>query len=354
MLHVLPSDVARGAQVYARSLRLELDDPEFEHRTMTIFESSPVALHADVSVGAKTGWLRPLDPIAVLRLRLALRRWNPDLLIAHGGEALKYLFCSRIRKPMIYYAIGVVAAPARRGLRKWFHKALYSSVDMIAAVSRETRDELQEQFGVPPVRLSLIPNGRAATDYVPREDRGEDLDQEVTLIFVGHVTASKRPDWFIRLAERLRSEGRMFEAQLVGDGPLQQTLVAAAEKADVTMLGRRDDVPTLLSRADIFVFPSLVEGEGMPGVLIEAALAGLPIVATNVPGASTVIDHASTGFVVEVDDFEALVKAIIRLMDDRGLRNAMGKEARKRAMRDFSLEASVQNWRELIGTVLRD
>ena len=65
----------------------------------------------------------------------------------------------------------------------------------------------------------------------------------------------------------------------------------------------------------------------MPGVLIEAALCGLPIVATAVPGATTVIAEGVTGFVVPAEDDEALVEALERLVTDHELRHAMGSAA---------------------------
>ena len=64
----------------------------------------------------------------------------------------------------------------------------------------------------------------------------------------------------------------------------------------IEVLGRRSDVPEILSQADVFLFTSLEEGEGMPGVLIEAGFAGLPVVTTEVPGARTVIEDGVDRF----------------------------------------------------------
>ena len=85
---------------------------------------------------------------------------------------------------------------------------------------------------------------------------------------------------------------------MVGDGPLATTLIPLAAAHGVELLGRRSDVPELLRQSDVFVFTSLPTGEGMPGVLIEAGLSGLPAgrrqyqeqqpcCATGVPGSSS-------------------------------------------------------------------
>jgi glycosyltransferase involved in cell wall biosynthesis len=118
------------------------------------------------------------------------------------------------------------------------------------------------------------------------------------------------------------------------------------------MLGRRDDVPDLMTASDIFVFTSLAPGEGMPGVLIEAAMAGLATVATRVPGARDVVEEGVTGFLVDIDDQAGLIDSVRRLITDPELRVSMGRRARQRAIEMFSLEASVENWHRVLDPLL--
>src|SRR5207249_2098882 len=100
----------------------------------------------------------------------------------------------------------------------------------------------------------------------------------------------------------------------------------------------------LLAGIDVMLFPSVPEGEGMPGVLIEAGLAGVPVVATDVPGASTVIDDGVTGVVVGVDDFTGMVEAAADLVRDPSRRREMGTAARERCAARFSMDASARRW----------
>jgi glycosyltransferase involved in cell wall biosynthesis len=90
----------------------------------------------------------------------------------------------------------------------------------------------------------------------------------------------------------------------------------------------------------------------MPGVLIEAGLAGLPTVSTEVAGASTVIDQGLTGIVVPTGDTSALADAVESIVRDPGRRVAMGQEARERCIREFSLTASVRRWQDLLTEAL--
>lgn len=90
----------------------------------------------------------------------------------------------------------------------------------------------------------------------------------------------------------------------------------------------------------------------MPGVLIEAGMAGLATVATRVPGARDVIEDGVTGLLVDIDDKAALIDSVRRLVSDADLRAAMGRRARQRCLDNFSLQASVENWRVILGPLL--
>ena len=112
----------------------------------------------------------------------------------------------------------------------------------------------------------------------------------------------------------------------------------------VELLGPRSDVPELLRHADLLLFTSLPAGEGMPGVLIEAGLSGLPVVSTPVPGATTVLCDGHTGVMVD-DSVAAMVAAVGELLDAPERRAAMGASARVRCESEFNLELMTQRWR---------
>lgn len=139
---------------------------------------------------------------------------------------------------------------------------------------------------------------------------------------------------------------------MAGDGPLAAVLATEAANAGVEMMGARSDVPELLRSSDVFVFTSRSEGEGLPGVLIEAALSGLPIVTTDVPGARDVVDDGVTGYVVPEPPSHDLAKRVAQLVDDRSLRQRMGAAGRARAEERFTLQATSGMWRELLTSLV--
>jgi glycosyltransferase involved in cell wall biosynthesis len=172
------------------------------------------------------------------------------------------------------------------------------------------------------------------------------------LAFVGHLTASKRPRRYVEVVQALRAGGLAFDAVMAGDGPLLADMERAAASAGIDVLGRVEDVAGLLAGCDVFVFTSVPDGEGMPGVLIEAGLAGLAVVTTDVPGAGDVVLDGSTGFVVGVDDREALVAQARMLVADEPLRRRFGAAARQHCATRFSLAASIERWDALLAGLL--
>lgn len=357
VVHVLPVDLARGAQTYARSLRETLDGEAFdgettEHRTVVVFESPPVALNADVALAVPSGLLRRVgfDPRAALRLSTALGRLRPSVVVAHGGEALKYGALARpAGSRLVYYKIGTAVGmgnPVRRRL----YRGLARRVDAVAAVSDDTAEEALRELGLPASRITVVPNGRDPSAY-ERATPPVHVRSRPRLVFVGHLTPTKRPELFLAVVAELRRRHTELDAVLVGDGPLFEHLREPAREAGVEMLGQRDDVAAVLTESDLFVFTSVVAGEGMPGVLIEAGLAALPVVTTDVPGARTVIEDGVSGIVVAVDDRAALVEATHRLTGDAALRARMGQANRARCAEHFTIEASARRWQVLLGTL---
>ncbi len=92
----------------------------------------------------------------------------------------------------------------------------------------------------------------------------------------------------------------------------------------------------------------------MPGVLIEAGLSGLPVVATDVPGVASIVRDGVTGFVVGVDDVEAMAAAAGRLLEDPELRTAMGTAAREHCLTHFSLAVVAERWLALLEPLLAE
>jgi glycosyltransferase involved in cell wall biosynthesis len=287
------------------------------------------------------------------RLRRELKRLAPDVVVAHGSDPLKYLVPALIGRPtkLVYYAIGTYAGSPDRRLQVELWRFLSARADVVAACGEDVQQECVRLLKRPKARVVLVSNGRDPQLFHPRES--VIVRNEPVVTFVGALAPTKRPERFIEMIAALRQAGHPLRAQIIGDGPLRDELAAPANVAGVELLGVRADVPALLRAADVMVFPSLPAGEGMPGVLIEAGLSGVPVVATAVPGVRTIIDDGETGLVVGIDDLAALVTATASLLAEPHLRAAMGKAARERCAARFSLTAAAGGWLSVLQPLLR-
>jgi glycosyltransferase involved in cell wall biosynthesis len=144
------------------------------------------------------------------------------------------------------------------------------------------------------------------------------------------------------LVHRARPDVRFL---LIGpresEGPLAVTQAEIEQHAPyVIATGPRSDVPALLGLADVFAFPT-AHGEGVPRVLLEAALAGVPIVSTSMPGCCEVIRDGWSGFLVPSHTPDCLAARIIDLLRDRETARIMADRAEKLVREKFSLRMIV-------------
>lgn len=111
---------------------------------------------------------------------------------------------------------------------------------------------------------------------------------------------------------------------------------ALLKNSPVEWLGRVEDIPALLARATLIVYPSYY-GEGIPRVLLEACAAGRPIITTDHTGCREAVIHGDTGLLVPVRDAKATAHAILELLNNPEKRAAMGRRAREKAEAEFDI-----------------
>jgi glycosyltransferase involved in cell wall biosynthesis len=165
------------------------------------------------------------------------------------------------------------------------------------------------------------------------------------ILFVGRLEPGKRPALFLEVIENLRDRVA-FEACIVGDGPLRGSLKRRAGACGVNLLGVRTDVPELMRRASVLVMTSATNTEGMPGVLVEAGLSGLPVVSTRAAGVSDVVVNDQTGFATS-DDPAELANRVEYLLTNATVCATTGEQAREQSIARFSIAATATRWKLL-------
>lgn len=333
MLDVIPRLQLRGAESFAQYLEAALAD-RYRFRLLTLYRTdeprrAPVGVALDVVEGTADS-----RRVAAGGLRERVARFEPDLLVAHGGEPLWVASRARLPRvlPLIYLRVSSVSDATRSRVRTHLLRAAYARADAIVTVSDSLRDELVRDFGVGPDRIRVIPNARP-TPPVPDEAGRAELwsslgvpTGSVVVTWVGAFASEKDPMAVVGLAQRLAA-GTGAHVVMVGDGPLGAQVRAAGEKVgNLHFTGLREDGPTLVGASDVVVSTSRTEGA--PAVLIEAMLAGVPIVAFDVGGISGVVPDGVAGRLLRAGDVDGMADAIAALAADPGLRRRLGEGAK--------------------------
>jgi glycosyltransferase involved in cell wall biosynthesis len=252
----------------------------------------------------------------------------------------------------------------RPGWYPRLHGLLINSgiASVLIAVSQRVRLMAIESEGVQPEKVQVILNGVEVKEAEkPRVLVRQKVRQELglppecpLLLTVGRLTEQKGHGDLIKAIPSVLSKhpGAIFA--FAGEGPLQDELAALAGQLAVSgavrFLGVRHDVRRLLQAADVFVLPSLWEGMSM--ALLEAMAEGTAVIASDVEGISDLIEPGVDGLVVPPRDPAALAAAVINLLDDAELRERLGKAAREKVARDFSVEAMCRRYTEVFWGVL--
>jgi glycosyltransferase involved in cell wall biosynthesis len=215
----------------------------------------------------------------------------------------------------------------------------------IVSVGSQVRDDLLEVRIGSPEKYAVIAPGVAQGETVNRDVARESLgllpDARVAL-FIGRLTQIKRPDRLLEAFSLVLEEVPSAVLLLAGEGELfESTKDLGARFGDsVRFLGWRSDLAVLFAAADIAVLSS--DNEGMPVTLIEASMAGVPCVTTDVGSAREVVLDNETGFVVPTDSV-AIAQALIALFTNEKLRHEMGVAAAAHTMANFSSNRLVQD-----------
>ncbi len=327
--HILGSLGMGGAERVALDLATVQQNDGHEVCVISLSETEGSALAPAFADAGITVHVVPKRPGLDWRLprEIASRLKELKIQVAHTHNT----------QPLVYAAAaarlaGLVVVHTKHGeghlvsrMGQFLRRAGSPFVHSFVAVSEKTAEHARQQWAYPmPSKIRVIPNGIALQAHRKeprwrqkiREELGIAADAWV-VVTVGRCDINKNQVALVRAAESLLSES--FHLVIVGAGEAMGALKAESLRSEnfscIHLLGRRHDVPQIMSAADLFVLPSL--SEGLPLVLLEAMAAGLPVVSTAVGGIPDVIEEGKTGLLVAPNDEGALLAAMSSLYQDR-------------------------------------
>ncbi|HEY4942145.1 MAG TPA: glycosyltransferase family 4 protein [Rhizomicrobium sp.] len=309
----------------------------------TIADGKPGREVVDKVAVTRIGW-RSQGPgvlTSVLRLWTQLWRMRRDYDVVHLHNLSWFgtvvsLGAAALNKPVLLKLpnVGAFGIPGiAAGTLGKLRVSLFKRSAAIVAMAEESVRELRA-IGYPERRILCITNG-IVSNLAPPVRRGGKTP--VRVVFVGRISAEKGlPD----LLEAWRGLGDgKAELLLYGQGPQEDELRKAIAEtqlgATVKLCGYTSNPAEIYRDADIFVLPSLAEGNS--NAILEAMNAGLPVVSTGVGGTPILVGPAGADYIVAPGDRPALARALRELIGDEGKRRALGAAMRERVARNFDM-----------------
>lgn len=367
VLHVVATGERRGAELFASSLVGALAAEGVDQRVQILRSAGPPSVGFAAPAMALDGHraripVLRIDPRAVRGIRRAIRDLGPDVVQAHGGEALKHVLAATLGhgRRVVHRRIGDARQFAGSAMRRRGHVALMRRAARIVTVAEALRAELVDRLGLPASRVVTIPNGVDPALVEPARSRAEtraalgiDGDAPVVLS-LGALTWEKDPLAHLRVVAGVAADHPGVAHVVVGDGPLRRRVeaevlrLAAGERT--LLLGARKDVGDLLAASDVLLLASRTEG--MPACLIEAGMAGVPVAAYGVSGVPEAVIDGRTGLVAPPGDVEGLASALTQLLNDEGLRRRLGTAAAAWCREKFDIGTVARRYLDLYLEVL--
>lgn len=268
-----------------------------------------------LAVGSAVGMWRRWDTVRFLRHEL--RGHWPSVLHTHlGADVWGGLVARQEKMHSWITTIHDVQTPT--WMKRWMRRQALRSADHIVCISDVVKDHLKRVYGrtedVSLIRLGIpfyhLPSTSLAGGHDPRPHR-----RLQRFVVVGRLIPDKRVDVLIAALAGIREP---WHLDVVGDGPerirLEQMVEVLRLRARVRFVGSQADIYPYLRESDICLFASREEGQGM--VVLEAAAAGVPVIASDLPALRELFNEASMSFVSPQADARIWMQIIQQVMYD--------------------------------------
>ena len=340
--HVI--DVAQGQAMRGHSVGLIVDSTTGGARADAALKELAPHLKLGLHRVAIARELGPSDIAAVRFVAQRMRLVAPDVVHGHGakGAALARLAPSMPQAIRVYtphggslvYQPGTISGGFYRSL-EWLLKW---RTDLFLFESAYAAELFRAAIGRPPAMVRVVRNGVGNAEFAPVKPFADATD----IVCLGELRPVKAFDLLLEALGRLKASGRPVSATIAGEGPDADTLKAQAARLGLSDLVRfvgHRPAREAFAMGRMLVIPS--RAESLPYVVLEAAAAAYPIIATRVGGVPEIFGPLTESLIAP-NDVGALVTAIAGALDDPAEVARVGELVRNRVRAEFSLSAMVE------------
>lgn len=213
------------------------------------------------------------------------------------------------------------------------------------------------KFGVAESKFEVIPYGidiKAFQNKLNQRIHSSVREDLKIIICPARLVPIKGHKYLLEALAKLKEVRSDWICYLMGSGPCKQELLNQRHDLGlvgyVELLGDRDDVPALLQKSDIFVLPSIQDN--LPFSIMEAQIAGKPIVVSDAGGIPEMVSHGKTGLISPAGQSNQIFQHLLRLLEDAKLRSRLGEQAKKWALEHWSTHNLMQKTMQVYTSVM--
>ena len=296
---------------------------------------------------------------------------NADVYEAHAVSGYRFpktLEKLGIKKPFIHTIHGVLAdeyeqakkngyPSVRDRVANYFMQKLSKleeetakNATIIVTISNYSLEKIQKYYGIKQSKVRIVPNGVDTEKFKPMNTKAVrqqfGLGNEPCVLFVGSLIPRKGLPFLVEAAKKVVRDQADTKFLIVGDGPLRNQLLDSLKTANLSgnfkFLGNLKDnlLPAVYNCADVFVLPSIQEGQGI--VLLEAQASGKPVVAFDIGGVNETVQNNKTGFLVNRGNVDALADALLKLLTNKELSEKMGSNGNRFVSENYTWDLCAQ------------
>ncbi|MEO5967790.1 MAG: glycosyltransferase [Ferruginibacter sp.] len=318
----------RGAEISAFDLSKNLMSMGHEIYWVGLYEHSgealnlPGAHNADLPGSKKA----PLNFAKVKALKNFIKEHNIDIIQANGSDNLKYAVAAQfVAKliPIVYRNISMVSFWIKDAfIKKAFNRFLFSRVNQIVSIGEQSMEDLINFFPSVKNKIEVINQG-IPDSQVDRFTASEKIKKEFglqsnsrLLLWAGAFSFEKNPKFMMDVMNEVKIDFPDAKLIMAGKGPMLEEIKEEVKnrklEENIIVAGYRSDLQTLYAASELFLLGSKIEG--VPGVILEAAIQSTPTVAVSVGGVNEVVINNKTGIILKDHNVSTFADAIKYLL----------------------------------------
>ena len=319
-------------------------------------------------------WEKPIEELDIPLLRVPqkanrmqrlseivklLRPYRPDLI--HGWHFFASAYAGLAGRVLGVPCVGGIRSSYSANQRNLETFLVHRFCDTVIANSDSAAEEYRLSLGKRIQPVFSVPNA-ILDSFASRVSVRSDLTRRYGLpgdalwiCSIGRMDPLKRFDLLLEIARRLKTSHENFHVVLIGDGPEKTRLEGLSKTFGVTdrvaFLGEVPNAAEWMKGMDVFCFTST--SEGLPNVIMEAAAAGLPVVAWKLPFIEELLPDKSMSLLSKAGDLDSMLGNLTELIISQSLRENIGRAAQKYVLENFGIERFIQKMSSVYESVLQ-